>query len=188
MQIYLTFQVNYFQVTFNLIFMNWFQVNHFMNYINASWIVLMQISSEPNANFFDISNEPNIYELFSSEPHNLQNSNNILLCGGGRESRGPRRWWRQARRRSERMVWTQRRSVRCWGGRGGGAGAWRGPGDGRGGSRCDVEVPTEEERVRAWTRRWLVRRLARRRHWPNDDGAMEADTEEEQACRLRGKW
>jgi hypothetical protein len=41
--------------------MNYFQVNHFMNGINASWIVLMQISSEPIANFFDISSE-----LFSS--------------------------------------------------------------------------------------------------------------------------
>jgi hypothetical protein len=151
----------------------------------------MQISSEPNANFFDISNERNIYELFSSEPRNLQNSNDILLCGGGRESRGPRRWWRQVRRRSRCVMWTRRRSEKrsAWrrGGRGGGAGARRGPDDGRGGSRCDVEVPTEEERVRAWTRRWLVRRLARRRHRPNDDGAMEADTEEEQACGLRGK-
>jgi hypothetical protein len=44
----------------------------------------MQISSEPNVNFFDILSEPNIYELFSSEPRNLQNSNDILFCGGGR--------------------------------------------------------------------------------------------------------
>jgi hypothetical protein len=41
-------------------------VNHFMNCINASWTILMQISSEPNVNFFDISSEL-FYELFSSD-------------------------------------------------------------------------------------------------------------------------
>jgi hypothetical protein len=54
--------MNYFQVTFNLIFMNCFQVNHFMNCINASCIVLMQISGETNLNFFNISSE-----LFSND-------------------------------------------------------------------------------------------------------------------------
>jgi hypothetical protein len=48
----------------------------------------MKISSEPNPKN-GIPSEPNIYEMFSSEPRNLQNSNDILLCGGGREWGGP---------------------------------------------------------------------------------------------------
>jgi hypothetical protein len=46
--------------------MNCFQVNRFMNCINVNWTVLMQISSEPNVNFFDISSEL-FYELFLSD-------------------------------------------------------------------------------------------------------------------------
>jgi hypothetical protein len=131
--------------------MKCFQLNRFMNCINASWTVLMQNSSKPNVNFFDISSEPNMYELFSSEPSNLQNSNDILLCGRAREQGGPRRRWRWAWRRSRCAAWTQRwlrkRSARCQGRRGGGAGARRGPTNGRGGGQCGVEVPVEEERA-----------------------------------------
>jgi hypothetical protein len=153
----------------------------------------MQILSEPNANFFDISSEPNIYELFSSELRNLQNSNDILLCGGGREWGGPRRRWRQVRRRSECMVWTRQRSrkqssavlrrtqrrsrrvawTRRWLGRrsawhqgshGGGAGARRGPVGGRGGVGADSAVVGE-----APTWRW-----ARRRNIPVGDGGNDS--------------
>jgi hypothetical protein len=126
MQIPLTFQVNCFQVTFNLIFMNCFQVNHFMNCINASWIVLMQISSEPNdffltfqvnlifMNCFQVNCATYKIQTRSYCVEEGENGEDLDGGGGGHEE---------------------------------GAGAQHGLGDSWGSSRRGVEVDTKEERA-----------------------------------------